>query len=74
MAKNPAPPIPRMVLGNLWEPKTKETIGGNPLPTDAREKLGEFLDWLDVHYEVDNGVTALYWQLSYIIGEKLTKK
>lgn len=42
-----------------------KAIGGNPLPKDAQEKLGEFLDWLDVNYELKNGATALFWKLSY---------
>jgi len=46
-------------------------IGSNPLPKDAQEKLGEFLDWLDVNYEIDVGATALYWCLSYEIGSRI---
>jgi hypothetical protein len=49
-------------------------IGSNPLPIDAQEKLGEFLDWLDVHYEIDQGATALFWGLSYDIGNRIVKK
>lgn len=49
-------------------------IGGNPLPRDAQEKLGEFIDWLDVHYDVDIGTTALYWGLSYDIAARLQPK
>jgi hypothetical protein len=48
-----------------------QEIGHNPLPIDAQEKLGEFLDWLDVHYEVDQGTTALYWYLSYEISKRI---
>jgi hypothetical protein len=48
-------------------------IGSNPLPLDAQEKLGEFIDWLDANYEISNGATALYWgmscQLSQLISE-----
>ena len=50
-----------------------QEIGTNPLPPDAQEKLGEFLDWLDVHYEVEQGTTALYWYLSYEIGKRIKK-
>ena len=49
------------------------SIGDNPLPADIQEKLGEFLDWLDVHYEVDIGTTALYWELSHAISKRLVK-
>lgn len=52
---------------------TNIEIGSNPLPADAQEKLGEFLDWLDVHYEVDSGTTALYWFLSYEINKRIKK-
>lgn len=47
------------------------TIGSNPLPKDAQEKLAEFLDWLDVNYELKNGVTAMFWKLSYDIGKEI---
>jgi hypothetical protein len=46
-------------------------IGKNPLPKDAQEKLGEFLDWLDASYELKNGATALFWHLSYEIGKEI---
>ena len=46
-------------------------IGDNKLPRDVQEKLGEFLDWLDEHYEVDQGSTALYWFLDYEIGKRI---
>ncbi len=49
-------------------------IGSTPLPIDAQEKLGEFLDWLDEHYEIDQGATALFWQMSYDIGNRIIKK
>ena len=49
-------------------------IGGNRLPQDIREKLGEFLDWLDVHYEIDQGTTALYWFLDHEIGKRIITK
>lgn len=48
-------------------------IGSNPLPIDAQEKLAEFIDWLDVHYEVKEGSTALFWFLSYEIGGRIKK-
>lgn len=48
-------------------------IGSNPLPKDVQEKLSEFLDWLDVHYEIEHGTTALYWHLSYEIGKQIKK-
>lgn len=63
--------------GKLADPCPADTpvsIGDNPLPKDAQEKLGEFLDWLDVNYEVDVGTTALYWELSYEIAKRLVKK
>lgn len=50
---------------------TNMKIGTNPLPLDVQEKLGEFLDWLDTEYEIDTGATALYWHLSYVIGERI---
>lgn len=46
-------------------------LGKNPLPIDAQEKLGEFLDWLDANYELKNGATALFWHLSYEIGGEI---
>lgn len=46
-------------------------LGQNQLPSDVTEKLGEFLDWLDVHYEVDQGTTALYWFLDHEIGKRI---
>jgi len=48
-----------------------DEIGGNRLPLDVQTKLGEFLDWLDVHYEVDQGTTALYWLLDHEIGKRI---
>lgn len=58
---------------NYFETRSVE-IGGNPLPQDVQEKLGEFLDWLDVHYEVDIGTTALYWGLSAEISNRIVRK
>ncbi len=49
-------------------------IGTNPLPKDAQEKLAEFLDWLDVHYETEHGSTALYWELSYTLRQRIKQK
>ena len=46
-------------------------IGANPLPRDVQEKLGEFLDWFDGHYETSEGTTALYWYLSYEIAARI---
>jgi hypothetical protein len=46
-------------------------IGGNPLPLDVQAKLGEFSDWLDKYYEVDQGSTALYWLLTYTIAQRI---
>lgn len=46
-------------------------IGGNRLPADVQAKLGEFLDWLDENYEIDQGTTALYWFLDYEIGKRI---
>lgn len=46
-------------------------IGIDPLPLDVQEKLGEFLDWLDENYDIDNGSTALYWYCSFIISESI---
>ena len=47
------------------------TIGTNPLPKNAQEKLAEFLEWLDANYELENGATALFWKLSYDIGKEI---
>lgn len=52
---------------------TNIEIGTNPLPLDVQEKLGEFLDWLDEHYDIDTGATALYWHCSFIISERIKK-
>ena len=49
-------------------------IGGNPLPRDAQEKLGEFIDWLEQHYEIDQGSTALYWGMSYDLATRIRPK
>jgi hypothetical protein len=49
-------------------------IGTNRLPKEVQEKLGEFLDWLDVNYEIDQGATALYWFLDHEIGKRITKQ
>lgn len=49
-------------------------IGGNPLPLDAQEKLGEFLDWLDCNYDINGGSTALYWSMSHDISFRLAEK
>ena len=46
-------------------------VGSNPLPIDAQIKLAEFLDWLDSRYETSQGITSLYWQLSYMIGNQI---
>ena len=55
----------------MIEKRKIDEIGGNRLPLDVRTKLGEFLDWLDVHYEVDQGTTALYWFLDHEIGKRI---
>ena len=55
-------------------PEEPVVIGENPLPKDVQEKLGEFLDWLDVNYETDQGTTAMFWSLSYEIANRLVKK
>lgn len=52
-------------------PEEPIAIGENPLPKDVQEKLGEFLDWLDVNYETDQGTTALFWSLSHEISKRL---
>ena len=46
-------------------------IGSNRLPQEVQEKLGEFLDWLDGRYEIDQGTTALFWFLDYEIGKRI---
>lgn len=46
-------------------------IGSNRLPRDVQEKLGEFLDWLDEHYAIDQGVTAMYWFLDHEIAKRI---
>lgn len=48
-------------------------VGGNKLPKDVQQKLGEFLDWLDVHYEIDQGTTVLYWFLDHEIEKRIRK-
>jgi len=54
--------------------KEKNELGGNPLPHDAQEKLGEFIDWLEVHYKIDQGSTALYWDMSYYLASRIHTK
>lgn len=49
-------------------------IGGNKLPSDVQEKVGEFLDWLDSNYEIDQGVTALYWLIDHEIGKRINER
>ena len=49
-------------------------IGSNPLPIDAQDRLAVFLDWLDANYEITNGSTALYWELSYMLSQRIQKK
>lgn len=46
-------------------------IGSNPLPIDAQIRLAEFLDWLDTKYETEHGVTSLFWELSYMVGNQI---
>jgi hypothetical protein len=46
-------------------------VGSNPLPIDAQIRLAEFLDWLDTKYETKQGVTSLFWELSYTIGSQI---
>lgn len=57
------------------QPKTeaeKEVgVGVNPLPKDAQEKLAEFLNWFDTEYETTQGTTALFWELSYLIANRI---
>ena len=48
-------------------------IGSNPLPLDAQEKLGEFIDWLDVNYDISNGATALYWGMSFQLSQLISE-
>lgn len=63
----------RKLLEQYESETTNIEIGGNPSPQDVQEKLGEFLDWLDVHYETDQGTTTLYWFLSHEIGKRIKK-
>lgn len=53
--------------------ETETQVGVNPLPKDAQEKLAEFLNWLDVRYETTQGTTALFWELSYHIANRIKK-
>jgi hypothetical protein len=57
------------------QPKTeaeKEVgVGTNPLPEDVQEKLAEFLNWFDTEYETTQGTTALFWELSHLIGNRI---
>lgn len=60
-----------VMFGVPAEPAAPVEIGENPLPKDVQEKLGEFLDWLDVNYETKQGTTEMFWSLSYEISKKL---
>lgn len=46
-------------------------VGVNPLPYDAQEKLAEFLEWFDTEYETTEGATALFWELSHHIADRM---
>jgi hypothetical protein len=49
-------------------------IGSNPLPQDVQEKLGEFLDWFDEHYETKQGTTELFWFMSHEIAFRMKRE
>ena len=49
------------------------SIGQNGLPYDLQLKLADFCEFLDEKYETKNGITALYWILSYQIANELMK-
>jgi hypothetical protein len=53
------------------EAETQIGVGTNPLPEDAQEKLVEFLNWFDTEYETTQGTTALFWELSHLIGNRI---
>jgi hypothetical protein len=55
------------------ESETQVGVGVNPLPEDAQEKLAEFLNWFDTEYETTQGTTALFWELSHLIGNRIKK-
>jgi hypothetical protein len=49
-------------------------VGGNPLPIEIQDRLGEFLDWMSEKYTFRNGKTAMYWALSFRIADDLEKE
>ena len=51
-----------------------EIVGGTTLPADAVLRLGEFVDWLDENYHIDNGGTALFWSLSHQLAAVVKEK
>jgi hypothetical protein len=55
------------------EAETQVGVGGNPLPYDVQEKLAEFLNWFDTEYETTQGTTALFWELSHHIANRIKK-
>lgn len=60
-----------MVATLLERTAMSDSVGSNPLPRDAQERLAEFIDWLDGVYDIKHGATALFWQLSYDIGAQI---
>ena len=51
-----------------------EIVGGTTLPADAVLQLGEFLDWLDLNYDIANGKTALFWSLTHHLAAVVKEK
>lgn len=52
---------------------TPDSIGNNPVPIDVQDKISELVDWLDANYELNQGSSALYWGLSYMVAAHLDK-
>lgn len=49
----------------------REIVGSNPLPEDVQSKVSELVNYIDQEYDLDQGSTALFWGLSYYIGERM---
>lgn len=48
-------------------------IGRSELPYDLQWKLADLCKFLDEKYETKNGITSLYWMLSYQIANEIKK-
>lgn len=49
-------------------------IGSTNVPVDVQQKVSDFVGWLDEHYEIDQGSTAMYFFICHTISQLIKEK